>query len=197
VVSDFSALSPSFEAWAARREFASFVSILEPNSVDRILDVGAGYGWVSANVAGLCGELLALEPDRKRVRHIRRKHPSVKVILAVAEFLPFRPLIFDKIYLKRSFHHFTDQEAGLKEAGRVMKPEGILIIQEVSPERQGKLIKLAERWLRRAHVNFLSLDDLEVNLEREDFHVKYSKPAPVGFFLVANKKTNQTSASRF
>jgi hypothetical protein len=78
-----------------------------------------------------------------------------------------------------------------------MKPEGILVIQEVSPERQGKLIKLAERWLRRAHINFLSLDDLEVNLERESFQVKYSKPAPAGFFLVANKKTNQTLASRF
>ena len=188
MVSDFSALSARIEAWAARREFASFVSILEPNSVDRILDVGAGYGWVSANVAGLCGELLALEPDRKRVRHIRRNHPSVKVMLAVAEFLPFRPLIFDKIYLKRSFHHFTDQEGGLKEARRVMKTEGILVIQEVSPERQGKLIQLAERWLRRAHVNFLSLDDLEVKLEREGFLARYSKPAPGGFFLVANKK---------
>ena len=58
----------------------------------------------------------------------------------------------------------------------------------MSPERQGKLIQLAERWLRRVHVNFLSLDDLEVKLEREGFHARLSKPAPAGFFLVANKK---------
>ena len=109
-------------------------------------------------------------------------------MLAVVEFLPFRQLIFDKIYLKRSFHHFTDQEAGLKEARRVLKAEGILVIQEVSPERQWKLIQLPERWLRRAHVNFLSLNDSEVKLEREGFHVTYSKPAVAGFFLVANKK---------
>gem|GEM_PF-4665849 len=44
MVSGFSALSAKIESWAARREFASFVSILEPNSTDVIL--GAGYGWV-------------------------------------------------------------------------------------------------------------------------------------------------------
>jgi ubiquinone/menaquinone biosynthesis C-methylase UbiE len=113
-------------------------------------------------------------------------------MMAVVEFLPFRPLIFDKIYLKRSFHHFTDQEAGLKETYRVMKGEGILVIQEMSPERQGKLIQLAERWLRRADVNFVSLADLDVKLEREGFHARYSKPAVAGFFLVADKKTDET-----
>jgi len=191
LVSGFSALSAKIESWTARREFASFVSVLEPNSTDVILDVGAGYGWVSANIAGLCGELLALEPDRKRVAQIRRNYPSVKVMMAVVELLPFRPLIFDKIYLKRSFHHFTDQEAGLQETHRVMKRDGILVIQEVSPERQGKLIQLAERWLRRADVNFVSLADLDVKLEREGFHARYSKPAVAGFFFVADKKIDE------
>jgi ubiquinone/menaquinone biosynthesis C-methylase UbiE len=103
------------------------------------------------------------------------------------EFLPCRPRIFNKIYLKKSFHHFN-QQAGLKEAHRVMKLEGIRVIQYVSPERHWKLIQLAERWLRKADVNFLSLADLDVKLEREGFRARYSNPAVTGFFLVANKK---------
>jgi ubiquinone/menaquinone biosynthesis C-methylase UbiE len=141
-----------------------------------------------------------LEPDRKRVRQIRRNHPSVKVMLAVVEFLPFRQLLFDKIYLKRSFHHFTDQEAGLKEARRVLKAEGILVIQEVSPERQWKLIQLPERWLRRAHVNFLSLNDSEVKLEREVIIIisrDVFETRSCRILSCGKQKTDQTLPSRF
>jgi ubiquinone/menaquinone biosynthesis C-methylase UbiE len=82
----------------------------------------------------------------------------------------------------------NDQEKALKEVGRVLKARGSILVQELTPERQGKLIKLAERWLRRAHVNFLNSADLDTKLENEGFLVKLTKPAVAGYYLVAGKK---------
>jgi ubiquinone/menaquinone biosynthesis C-methylase UbiE len=181
-------LSAKLQCWAARREFKAFISLLEPAPTDVILDIGAGYGGMANMVADLCSQLLALEPDRKRIRQTRGAYSKLRVVLAVAEALPFREFIIDKVYMRRSFHHLTDQARGLQEIGRVLKTAGSILFQEVSPERQGKLIKFVEQWLRRDHVNFLTAADIGAMLGREGFLIKFSRPAVGGYFLVAEKK---------
>jgi ubiquinone/menaquinone biosynthesis C-methylase UbiE len=187
----FTSVSARIESWVARKDVAALLAVLEPTGDDLILDVGAGYGWIADQVAHTCNHLIALEPDQKRIRQMRRNHSHLTVVSAVEEALPFRASIFDKIYLRRSFHHLSDQEESLKELERVMNASGSLLIQELSPERKGKLISSVERLLRGVHVQFLTPADLRTKLERHGFRVKLTKPAVAGYFLVVDKKNER------
>ena len=187
--SPFTSISAKIESWTARKELTALLTVLDPKAADLILDVGAGYGWVADQVGHICSEVVALEPDKERAGQMRRSHPSLAVISGIGEVLPIRTSIFDKVYLRRSFHHLTDQEKTLKEIDRATKPSGSLLIQELSPDRRGNVISSAERLLRGVHVDFLSSADLKTKLERQGFLVKVTKPAVAGYFLVAVKKS--------
>src|SRR5579864_323095 len=104
--------------------------MLSPQKEDIILDVGAGTGVIANEISSRCDEVFALEPNPKRVEYMKKKYPQVKAFDGTAESIQFPESYFTKIYVISAFHHFKDQDGALYEFHRVLKPKGLLVVNE-------------------------------------------------------------------
>jgi ubiquinone/menaquinone biosynthesis C-methylase UbiE len=183
-----SSLFTSIEALLAKRDAANIVALLRLSGTETVADVGAGYGYVASKVADQSKTLIAIEPDRRRARHMHRTYQNFDCISAVGEAIPFRNSSFDKSYAKKSLHHTTNLDEALQELNRIMKPTGCLVIHELRPEGRWKLVAWFERKMRRTHMSFLTPDALKHRLEKAGFSVKFLENKATGYYVLAEKK---------
>ncbi|MFZ4517387.1 MAG: class I SAM-dependent methyltransferase [Microthrixaceae bacterium] len=95
--------------------------------VARTLDVAAGTGILTGQLARLGLAVTALEPLDPMARHLVRAVPAAPVVLGVAEHLPFRADTFSLCTVAQAFHWF-DAPAALEELARVLAPGGELFL---------------------------------------------------------------------
>lgn len=146
--------------WRMRaRSYDEIVPRLPEGS--RILDLGAGNGWMSFRLA-LAGhrpvavDLLANDRDGLgAAQHYRARLPALFArFQAELRRLPFADAQFDAAVFNASFHYAEDGEACLREALRCVNPGGLVIISDTpwyAREESGRQM-LAERraaFLRR------------------------------------------------
>ncbi len=177
----------SLEAWAAKRDSAYIVTLINPIGTDTIADLGAGNGYVANKIADQSKALVAIEPDVKRARHMHRTYPKLDCVLAVGEAVPFRDSSFEKSYAKKSLHHVTDLERALHELNRILRPDGALVIQEPKPEGRWKLILWFERRIW-TYPDFLTPDTFKERLYKTGFSVKLFENKANGFYIIAEKR---------
>lgn len=134
-------------------------------------------------------EVHALDPDKKRIELVRRERPNLKTCLSGSESIPYEDGFFDKVYSTLAVHHFTDQEKSIGEIARVLKPGGILVVVDVTPQSLfGRISRFLENVLMRGHLHFLSLEEFVGMLRREgEFEVKETKADGQGYFVQAVK----------
>jgi ubiquinone/menaquinone biosynthesis C-methylase UbiE len=175
-----------------RQNLAVLISLLQPKKEEVILDVGAGTGWIASQVAEFSDEVFALEPNEKRVDHIRTKHPQVKAFSSVANSIPFPPNYFDKLFVVFAFHHFPDQEDALEEFRRVLKKGGLLLIHEDNPKTFGSS---TEKRMLGGDVRFVSNDELESMAKKHEFQKMDSKVVKRGYFILLKNAKSGEEAS--
>ena len=154
--------------------------MLDSKKNDVILDVGAGTGVIANEIASICDEVFALEPNNGRVDYIKRKFPQVKAFYGVSESIPFPESYFTKIYVISAFHHFSDQNAALFEFNRVLKSNGLLVIHDSEPAKAGLEARLAK-------VKFISSEDLREKLEQSAFKVIETRKGNRGYFVLSSR----------
>jgi ubiquinone/menaquinone biosynthesis C-methylase UbiE len=117
------------------------VARLALTDTSRVLEVGAGSGFYSVEVARRVSrgrlELLDLQPEmlwKSRRKLVAEGVTNVGYALADAGLLPFTPNSFDALFLVAVLGEVASQKAFLREARRVLKPEGILSISEHLPD---------------------------------------------------------------
>ena len=119
-------------------------SLLAPLDGVRLLDVGGGAGAATERFAAGCGEVVVLEPDRRKVALGRRRRPSMRFEMGHAERIPFPDGAFDRVVSVVAFHHMEDQDQALDEMRRVLRPSGRIVLLELPPSRApGRIM----RWL--------------------------------------------------
>jgi arsenite methyltransferase len=184
---DVTFLISRIEAREAGKDLGILAALLEPHATDKIADLGAGFGWVTKNVADRCEQVLAIEPDRRKVRRMHSSYPSLDCIVSIGEATPFRSSFLDRVYMRRSFHHAADQRRVVKELYRILKPKGWVVIQEVNPEVQTGLVNWLERKLGSAHMNFLPPSQMKSLLGGEGLSVSRMEYRKAAYFVRAEK----------
>lgn len=123
--------------WRIRRE--SFAHLLDRASrlsrgrALRILDLGAGNGWLSHRLAEAGHHPVALDRLDDPVdglgacRHYAVRFPAVQ---GDFDALPFVPSQFDVVVFDGSLHYSPDPPATLAEARRMLQPSGAIVVMD-------------------------------------------------------------------
>lgn len=131
---------------------------------DRVLDLGCGNGRLFQALKDKHIEYLGVDNSEKLIEIARSKYAALGAKFQLADALNLSLLdnSFDKIYSIAVLHHIPSKEFRLqflKEAKRVLKPNGLLILT-VWKLVQKKSIKLA---LKYAVLKILGSSKLDFN----------------------------------
>jgi SAM-dependent methyltransferase len=105
---------------------ARIVAFTGSSWFERALDVGCGTGQSARAVAQIARAVEAIDISADMIAHAD-PHPRVRYHVAPAERMPFPDAQFDLATVGLAFHWF-DQQAFLREAARVLKSGGWLVI---------------------------------------------------------------------
>src|SRR6266576_5126717 len=107
---------------------AQFADLAGVSGGQRLLDVGCGPGALTAELVSRAGPeaVSAVEPSGSFAAAARERLPDVDIRQAAAERLPFPDAAFDAALAQLVVHFMTDPVAGLREMGRVTRPDGVV-----------------------------------------------------------------------
>jgi SAM-dependent methyltransferase len=96
----------------------------------RVLDVACGTGKQAMRIAARECEAVGIEASPEMIGVGRWVHAEsrAKVLRSLAEELPFGDATFDRVICQGALDHFADPRAFMREAARVTKPDGRVVI---------------------------------------------------------------------
>lgn len=97
-----------------------------PGPACRVIDVGCGFG-ANLEVLGQTGAVVGVDVSLEALQSIRQR-PTLGLVQAQADALPFRAGTFDTVALLAIVEHVDHDERVLSEAYRVARPGGIHIL---------------------------------------------------------------------
>jgi ubiquinone/menaquinone biosynthesis C-methylase UbiE len=116
------------------------LDVLRPQVGQRILEIGPGTGHFTLPVAravGPDGRVDALDLQQEMLDELGRRATREGVANVVprqgdARSLPYEDASFDAVFLVTVLGEIPDQDAALREIGRVLKPGGRLVSGEIA-----------------------------------------------------------------
>lgn len=134
--------------------------LLQPHDQMSVLDVATGAGHTAMKVAPFVREVLATDLTAEMLERVdelkaKRNIANVKTMLADAEELPFEDGAFDAVTCRIAPHHFLEIRKAVTEIGRVIKPDGLFILEDsISPldTELDMFINTVERVRDRTHI---------------------------------------------
>ncbi len=94
-----------------------------------VLHIGTATGRVSSHLISIGFDYVGLELSHVMARITKEKlNGSANIVQADAEHLPFKGDAFDNVVSVRSFHFMPDPVRFLRDANRVLKPAGRVIV---------------------------------------------------------------------
>src|SRR5436305_153389 len=103
--------------------FADFAGIA---AKQRVVDVGAGTGALTAELVRRRADVAAADPSAEFVAVLERRHPGVDVRQAAAESLPWPDGRFDAALAQLVVSFMDDAPAGIAEMRRVVRRGGVV-----------------------------------------------------------------------
>ena len=103
--------------------FADFAGV---QAGQKVLDVGAGTGALTAELVRRGAEAAAADPSPSFVAALERKLPEIEVRAAPAEELPWPDESFDAALAQLVLTFMRDAPSGVAEMRRVVRPGGVV-----------------------------------------------------------------------
>jgi ubiquinone/menaquinone biosynthesis C-methylase UbiE len=146
-------------------KFADFAGV-QPGQ--KVLDVGAGTGALTAELLRRGAEVAAADPSPPFVAALGRKFPDADTRAATAEDLPWPDESFDAALAQLVLTFMNDAPAGVAEMRRVVRPGGV--VAACMWDRQGMdmlaavhrtQVALASTGTTEARTAYRSRDEIE------------------------------------
>jgi SAM-dependent methyltransferase len=137
-----------------RRTWEAFQRRVLPGLGPKIVDLGAGVGWLSHRLAKLGRQPCAVDvsvDDRDGLAAARHYQPDWPRLQAELDRLPLADGQADAAVFNASLHYSADYAATLHEALRVLKPGGSLVILESPVYRKEES---GQRMVAERHADF-------------------------------------------
>jgi ubiquinone/menaquinone biosynthesis C-methylase UbiE len=123
----------------------------------RVLELGVGTGLQLPHYTA-ADEVVGVDPDPHMLRRARGRTAAapvpVELVEASAERLPFEDASFDTVVASLSLCTVPDQAAALREARRVLRPDGRLVFLEHVRSERPRVAAVQDRveplWMRIA-----------------------------------------------
>lgn len=173
-----------------KKRFREYLKLIEKyKQGGTILDIGCGMGYF-IQVASVLNNhswiAIGLEQDG---RLIRRAHEFIKqrIVLGKMSALPFKQNLFDCVTCFDVLEHNAKLSKNLSEIKRVLKKDGLLVIQ--APNYKSLMAYITGRewdwWATPDHVLHFSYDFLVNYLEQNDFMIlkKFTYERTADFLL--------------
>ena len=101
-----------------------------------ILEIGCGDGRITSQLVGKAKRLIAIDPDVANIAEAKENMEGVDLRIGSGEYLEFPSDSFDVILFTLSLHH-QDSRVALREAKRVLRDHGRVVILE--PVNEGEI----------------------------------------------------------
>jgi ubiquinone/menaquinone biosynthesis C-methylase UbiE len=130
----------SSETHARGEDLEGLLAMAQPEPDWIVLDVATGAGHTALKFAPLVAKVIGtdLTPRMLAVAQdfiAAQGVENVEFRQADAENLPFEPETFDLVTCRIAAHHFPEPKQFVREGARVLKPGGLLLVQDqVVPE---------------------------------------------------------------
>lgn len=110
-----------------------------------LLDAGGGTGRVADILSKQATKAIVADLSFRMLRQAVQKG-GLQAVVSATEKLPFDDATFERIIMVDALHHVHSQEVTARELWRVIKPGGLIVIEEPDIHRFSvKLIALAEK----------------------------------------------------
>jgi len=117
---------PSYVWRAGQERRLKLILSFAPVEGKRVLDVGCGIGLYLKKFKERGAIVYGVDVDEEKVAEASEELPNL--VVARAEYLPFRTEAFDVVLLHEVLEHVEDDRLAIQEAVRVLRPGGKVVI---------------------------------------------------------------------
>jgi predicted TPR repeat methyltransferase len=159
---------------------------------DRLLDLGAAGGELSAELQPHVSKRIGFEYDHDRIGQLRKRFDSV--VIADLEQVPRLPRNVDLVVMADVLEHLRDQKAVLKRVREVLNKDGVFFLSVPNIAnitiRLGLLFgifRYRERGiLDETHVRFYTLATIRDEVEKAGFRIVTVRGSSVPIRLIVD-----------